>query len=88
MNGPFKGTFHNLFISRTFRWGVRREGGGDNSPRPLYILSLNIILFRFHDAGSVRRFMYCMKFTSEGNQENHEVLFQEKKKMELWSTLQ
>ena len=39
-------------------------------PRPPYILRLNIILnlFRFHDAGSV---------TSKGNQENHEVLFQE-----------
>ena len=33
-------------------------------------------LLRFHDAGSVKRFMYCMKFTLS-NQENHEVLFQE-----------
>ena len=66
--------------------GCLEGGGGDDSPRPLNILNLNIILFRFHDARSVRRFMYCMKFTSEGNQENHEVLFQETfEKRKRWS---
>jgi len=47
-------------------------GGGDALPaRPSYTLSLNII---------------CMKFTSEGNQGNHEVLFQEIfEKRKKWS---
>jgi len=56
-------------------------------PWPTYILSLNIIsnLFRFHDAGSVKRFMYCMKFTSKGNQENHKFYFKKSLRKEKWS---